>query len=187
CDIRPRAQRDCEKKVAHYTEGMACSAFGRHVLLNAIGKEQQPDAIVIRRRCKSENAADLGGNLPFGSLGGSEIAPAGEICHKNDGLFPLLYMLFDIERAGSRRYVPIYQPHIVARSVGAHLVELHSATAKDASIFARKTRIDQFAAMDLEEFNLARQIARQYDFGHILTTKITKNVVMEPERDRECA
>ena len=86
------------EQLAEDAEGVAPALPGRNHLLDAIGKEEGADPIVIARGRQRQDGTDLGGQVPLGPEPAAESLGGAEVHHEADGELPLLQVALDVRR-----------------------------------------------------------------------------------------
>ena len=124
--------------------------FGRDVLLDAVGEENQADLVAVADGGEGQDAGEFGGQFALALRGRTEIARRADIHEQQDGQFAFLGEFFHERAAGAGGDVPVNRPHFVAGDVFAHLVEVHAPAFEDRVVFAGKRVVDQPACADFE-------------------------------------
>ncbi len=96
-------------------------------MLRLVGEEQQPDLVTVADRGEGEDAGDFRGELALALCLRAEFPRRAHVDREQDGQLAFLAQLLDERRAGARGHVPVDQPHLIARGVFAHFVEVHAA------------------------------------------------------------
>ena len=135
---------------------MAAAPRGRNEVLDPLAGQHQSDLVVVANRRESEHRAQLGGQLALLDPRGAEPHRARHVDHQQDRQLTLLDEALHVGFAEPRGHVPVDRPHLVARQIGAHLLELDAASLEHALASAREQVLDQVAAADLEAADLAQ-------------------------------
>ena len=115
------------KNVTNDSHRVIAAFARRHVELGRVGKQQEPDFVLILRGGKCEHTRKLRCDFALAVLAGSEVARRADIDRDEDGELSLLKReLFHVRRAFARGHVPIDGAHFVAGHVLAHFVEVHT-------------------------------------------------------------
>src|SRR5437764_15282544 len=115
---------------------MARALAGRDEVLDAIGKLDQADAVVVADGAEGEDGGNLGGNLAF-LLVSAAIAETGAgIDDEHDRQLAFLNEALDEGMPHPRGDVPVDGADVVAGLVFAHLLEGDAGTLENAVILA---------------------------------------------------
>src|SRR5687768_4435310 len=114
----PRLEK---KNLANDSKNVTPSFFRRNKFLDLVGKENQPDFVVVAYSGEGQDAGDFGGQFAFGLLAGAEEARAGEIDNQHDCELAFLDKLLDERMIHPRGDIPIDRADFVAGLIFADL------------------------------------------------------------------
>ena len=135
------------------------SLLRRNEELDPVAEEQQADLVVVVDGAEGQDRRHLGRHLALALLHAPEIPGGTDIKHDHHRHLPLLGELLDIGLPGAGGDVPVDGADLVARRVGADLLEVHPASLEDALVLSRERRLDKAARAQLEAADLAENLA----------------------------
>ena len=139
---------------------MGAAFLRRNEKLHLIGKENEPDLVVIADRAEGEEAGDFRGQLAFRLLDAAEISRSADVDHQHDGQLAFLGEFFHERVAEARGHVPVDRANFVARLVFAHVFEIHPAPFEDAVVIASEGRLHETLGLDLERPDFFQDLGR---------------------------
>ena len=123
-----------------------------------IGKKNQADLVAVANRAEGKQTRHLRRQFALAQVDAAEISGGTDVDHEHDGQFPLLGEFFHVsiavDFAELGRHIPIDRPHLVARLVLAHFLEIHAASLEDAPILSGKRRRHEAARLQFETADL---------------------------------
>ena len=122
----------------------------RDVAAHLVVEDDQADAVLVLRRSQRDRHRDLRRHLLLSREPGSVLHARRDIDRDEHRELPLLDELLHMERAGSRRDIPVHEAHIVAQRVGLHLIEIHPAAAEHRVILAGELVFDNPSGDNLQ-------------------------------------
>jgi hypothetical protein len=143
-------------------EHVLLALLGRHELLDAIGEDDEPDAIVVLDGGEGEQRRHLGGDLALGLLARAEGARAAGVDQQHHRHLALLDEELDVGLAHARRDVPVDEADVVAGLILAHLGEGHAQALEDRVVGAGQLVLRLSRRHDLDAADLLYQLARQH-------------------------
>ena len=134
----------------------------RDVVFDVAVKKHQADFVVAADGGKREQRAQFGGGLALGALARAEVLRGGDVGHQHERELAFLDVAFDERRAGAGGDVPIDRAHVVARHIGADLVELDAGTAKYRHVLAGEYVGNGAPGADLNLFDPADDLGGKH-------------------------
>ncbi len=165
--IGPGAGRLEGEELAEDAEDVPAPFAGGDYLLDAIGKEESADPIVVPRGRQREDGADLGGQLSLGPETAAESLRGAEVHHEADGELPLFQVALDIRGPQARRDVPVDTADIVSGLIFAHLGELDSPATKGAGVLSGHDVPHQMPGSDLDAPHLPHDLLGGHGTGTV--------------------
>lgn len=101
-------------------------------------EQQEPDLIVVTECGVADDGGDLGGQTPFGLLGGTEGLGCADVDHEHDPELTFLAVSLDEWRSLAGRDVPVDCTDIVAGDVASDLFELHPRALESGVVGPRQ-------------------------------------------------
>jgi hypothetical protein len=129
-------------------------------VLDPVGEEQRPHAVVVPNGGHREHCGELGGELALETAPGAEAFRPGQVDGEHHGELALLDVPLDKRAPHARGDVPVDDPHLVARLVLADLGELHPLPLEDGPVLAREQRVHEAARAELDELHLSEHFRR---------------------------
>ena len=148
------------KNFADQTQRVRAAFLRRDEKLDLIGKENQPDLVVVPDRAEGEEAGDFGRELALRLRDAAEISRSAHIDHEHDRELAFLGEFFHKGVAEPRRHVPIDRANFVAGLVLAHVLEIHPAPFEDAVVIAREGGLHETFGLDLERADFLQDFGR---------------------------
>ncbi len=131
-------------------QDVASALFRRNIFFHFLGKENQPDAIIVADGGKGQHGGDFRREVALHLLSATEQVRGTDIDHEHDGHFALFDKFFDVRRAGAGGDVPVDGADVVAGHIFAHLVELHPAPLEGGMVLPRKHVVHGVFGGDLD-------------------------------------
>jgi hypothetical protein len=118
----------------------------------------EADAILAALRDERQQRAERRGDLALRPLPGAEVHRQARVDEEHERELALLDVGLDERLAGLGRAVPIDRPHVVARLVGPHLLELDPGAAERAAVRAREHVVDHAVRPELDLAHASHQL-----------------------------
>ena len=119
-------------------------------VLRAGAERDEPDAVAAHARRVAERERDPERDVRLAAVGRPESHRRRAVEHDPGDEHPLGELHPDVRLARARGHVPVDQPDVVARLVGADLGELAAAAEQVRAVIAREQAVDAPADRELE-------------------------------------
>ena len=160
-EIAATVARPGRDHLAHHAQDMLPALARGEPQAGLLAEQGQAHTILRLQRSEAHQRAELRRRLALGPLPAAEVHRAALVDDQVHHEFALFRIRLDEGLAGARGHVPIDAAHVVARLVGAHLLELESRAAEGAAIAARKRRAHHAVRADLNLTHACHQLGRQ--------------------------
>ena len=147
--------------LAHHSQGVLLALARRDVLLDAAVKQREADLVVASDGREGQQGAELGCRLTLRARAGAEVLGARYVGHQHQRELTLLDVALDVGLAESGGDLPVDGANVVARYVGANLVELDTPALEDRDVLAGQYVGDLSPGSDLDLANPLDDVFRE--------------------------
>ena len=147
--------------LAYDAQDVAMTGVRRQVQAGLVIEEAQADLVLLTGSDEGQQGAHLGGDLVLGLLAATELHRATGVDDQLQDELTVLHVGLDEGLTRPCGDLPVDRPHLVARQVGTHLLELETGAAEVRLVGALESAGDQAMGTDLDLTHASHELGRE--------------------------